>query len=256
MAAKLLVEIRDRVQWLTLNRAERRNALDREVMSDLKDALVHCGHDEAVRVIVITGAGGAFSAGADLKANAEVRGKEDLIERYYNPVIRAIRHADKPVIAAIDGVAAGYGCSLALACDIRLASERARLSLIFVKVGLGLDGGASYFLPRLAGLRAYELALTGDMVEAERAERIGLVNHVFAVEGFDERVQSYAVRLAAQAPIAMSRIKRSIDRALDTGLDEVLESERFHQQDIFRTEDFTEGVSAFLEKRAAVYKGR
>jgi len=256
MAAKLLVEIRDRVQWLTLNRAERRNALDREVMSDLKDALVHCGHDEAVRVIVITGAGGAFSAGADLKANAEVRGKEDLIERYYNPVIRAIRHAEKPVIAAIDGVAAGYGCSLALACDIRLASERARLSLIFVKVGLGLDGGASYFLPRLAGLRAYELALTGDMVEAERAERIGLVNHVFAVEGFDERVQSYAVRLAAQAPIAMSRIKRSIDRALDTGLDEVLESERFHQQDIFRTEDFTEGVSAFLEKRAAVYKGR
>lgn len=256
MAAKLLVEIRDRVQWLTLNRAERRNALDREVMSDLKDALVHCGHDEAVRVIVITGAGGAFSAGADLKANAEVHGKEDLIERYYNPVIRAIRHADKPVIAAIDGVAAGYGCSLALACDIRLASERARLSLIFVKVGLGLDGGASYFLPRLAGLRAYELALTGDMVEAERAERIGLVNHVFAVEGFDERVQSYAVRLAAQAPIAMSRIKRSIDRALDTGLDEVLESERFHQQDIFRTEDFTEGVSAFLEKRAAVYKGR
>jgi len=256
MAAKLLIEIRDRVRWLTLNRAERRNALDREVMSDLKDALVHCGHDTAVRVIVITGAGGAFSAGADLKANAEVHGKEDLIERYYNPVIRAIRHADKPVIAAIDGVAAGYGCSLALACDIRLASERARLSLIFVKVGLGLDGGASYFLPRLAGLRAYELALTGDMVEAERAERIGLVNHVFAVEGFDERVQSYAVRLAAQAPIAMSRIKRSIDRALDTGLDEVLESERFHQQDIFRTEDFTEGVSAFLEKRAAVYKGR
>jgi len=256
MAAKLLVEIRDRVQWLTLNRAERRNALDREVMSDLKDALVRCGHDEAVRVIVITGAGGAFSAGADLKANAEVHGKEDLIERYYNPVIRAIRHADKPVIAAIDGVAAGYGCSLALACDIRLASERARLSLIFVKVGLGLDGGASYFLPRLAGLRAYELALTGDMVEAERAERIGLVNHVFAVEGFDERVQGYAVRLAAQAPIAMSRIKRSIDRALDAGLDEVLESERFHQQDIFRTEDFTEGVSAFLEKRAAVYKGR
>jgi 2-(1,2-epoxy-1,2-dihydrophenyl)acetyl-CoA isomerase len=139
---------------------------------------------------------------------------------------------------------------------MRLASERARLSLIFVKVGLGLDGGASYFLPRLAGLRAYELALTGDMVEAERAERIGLVNHVFAVEGFDERVQGYAVRLAAQAPIAMSRIKRSIDRALDAGLDEVLESERFHQQDIFRTEDFTEGVSAFLEKRAAVYKGR
>jgi 2-(1,2-epoxy-1,2-dihydrophenyl)acetyl-CoA isomerase len=160
------------------------------------------------------------------------------------------------VIAAVDGVAVGYGCSLALACDIRLASERARLSLIFVKVGLGLDGGASYFLPRLVGLRAYELGLTGDMVEAGEAERIGLVNRVYPAEGFADRVQVYALKLAAQAPIAMGRIKQSIDRALDLGLDEVLENERYHQQDIFRTEDFKEGVAAFLEKRAAVYKGR
>ena len=160
MDSKLLVEVRDQVQWLTLNRPERRNALDRETMSAMKEALVKAGNNPTVRVIVLAGAGGAFSAGADLKANAEVRGQEDLIEQYYNPVIRAIRHADKPVIAALDGVAAGYGCSLALACDIRLVSQRAKLSLIFVKVGLGLDGGASYFLPRLAGLRAYELGLT------------------------------------------------------------------------------------------------
>jgi 2-(1,2-epoxy-1,2-dihydrophenyl)acetyl-CoA isomerase len=256
MSSKLLVETRDRVRWLTVNRAERRNALDRETMTLLKEAVVRAGHDPEVRVIVISGAGGAFSAGADLKANAEVHGQEDLIEGYYNPVIRAIRHAKKPVIAAVDGVAAGYGCSLALACDIRLASERARISLIFVKVGLGLDGGASYFLPRLVGLRAYELGLTGDMVEADEALRIGLVNRVYPVEGFAERVQSYALKLAAQAPIAMGRIKESIDRALDAGLDEVLENERFHQQDIFRTEDFNEGVAAFLEKRAATYKGR
>jgi 2-(1,2-epoxy-1,2-dihydrophenyl)acetyl-CoA isomerase len=239
-----------------VNRAERRNALDRETMTLLKETVVRGGHDPEVRVIVISGAGGAFSAGADLKANAEVHGQEDLIEGYYNPVIRAIRHAKKPVIAAVDGVAAGYGCSLALACDIRLASERARMSLIFVKVGLGLDGGASYFLPRLVGLRAYELGLTGDMVEAEEAQRIGLVNRVYPVEGFAERVQSYALKLAAQAPIAMGKIKESIDRALDAGLDEVLENERFHQQDIFRTEDFNEGVAAFLEKRAATYRGR
>jgi 2-(1,2-epoxy-1,2-dihydrophenyl)acetyl-CoA isomerase len=256
MSSKLLVETRDRVRWLTVNRAERRNALDRETMTLLKEAVVRGGHDPEVRVIVISGAGGAFSAGADLKANAEVHGQEDLIEGYYNPVIRAIRHAKKPVIAAVDGVAAGYGCSLALACDIRLASERARMSLIFVKVGLGLDGGASYFLPRLVGLRAYELGLTGDMVEAEEAQRIGLVNRVYPVEGFAERVQSYALKLAAQAPIAMGKIKESIDRALDAGLDEVLENERFHQQDIFRTEDFNEGVAAFLEKRAATYRGR
>jgi len=255
MDSKLLVEDRDRVRWLKLNRPERRNALDREVMSQLRDAIVHAGHDSSVRVVVLTGVGGAFSAGADLKANSEIQGREDLIELLYNPVIRAIRHCEKPVIAAVDGVATGYGCSLALACDLRIASQRAKLSLIFVKVGLGLDGGASYFLPRLVGLRAYELALTGDMIEAERAERTGLVNHVYPVEGFDEAVQSFAARVAAQAPIAMARIKRSIDRALDTGLDEVLENERFHQQDIFHTEDFAEGVRSFLEKRPAVYKG-
>jgi 2-(1,2-epoxy-1,2-dihydrophenyl)acetyl-CoA isomerase len=256
MGSTLLVETRDQVQWLTLNRPERRNALDREIMTALREAIVKAGGDSAVRVLVVAGAGGAFSAGADLKANREVPAQEDVLEVYYNPVIRAIRHARKPVIAAVDGVAAGYGCSLALACDIRLVSQRARLSVIFIKVGLGLDGGASYFLPRLVGLRAYELALTGGMVEAAEAERIGLVNHVFPVDGFAERVQSYAAGLAGQAPIAMGKIKQSIDRALDAGLDEVLESERHHQQEVLRTEDFNEGVRAFLEKRAAVYKGR
>ncbi len=256
MSSKLLVEVRGQVQWMTINRPERKNALDRETMSALREAIVKGGNNPTLRVLVISGAGGAFSSGADLKANSEVQGQEDMIEGYYNPVIRAIRHAKKPVIAAVDGVSTGYGCSLALACDVRLASERAKLSLIFVKVGLGLDGGASYFLPRLVGLRAYEIALGGDMIEAREAERIGLVNRVLPVEGFADEVQRYAERLASQAPIAMAKIKESIDRALGASLDEVLENERFHQQDIFRTEDFSEGVRAFLEKRPAVYKGR
>ena len=256
MGSTLRVETRDQVRWLTLNRPERRNALDREIMTDLRKAVVEGGADPSARVLVVAGAGGAFSAGADLKANRDVPAQEDVLEVYYNPVIRAIRHAKKPVIAAVDGVATGYGCSLALACDVRLASQRARMSLIFVKIGLGLDGGASYFLPRLVGSRAYELALTGDMVEAAEAERIGLVNHVYPVEEFAERVQTYATRLAGQAPLAMANIKQSIDRGLDSGLDEVLEAERYLQQEVLRSEDFSEGVRAFLEKRTAVYKGR
>lgn len=256
MSSSVLVESRDAVQWVTINRPERRNALDRDTMMGLREAIVKGGHNPAVRVMVLTGAGGAFSAGADLKANAEVRGDEDMIEGYYNPTIRAIRHARKPVIAAIDGVAAGYGCSLTLACDIRLVTERARLSLIFVKVGLGLDGGASFFLPRLVGLRAYELGLSGEMIEAREAERIGLVNRVYPVEGFAAEVQKYAARLAAQAPVAMAKIKQSIADGLTQSLDQVLEAERYHQQDLFRTEDFNEGVLAFIEKRPAVYKGK
>lgn len=256
MSSSVRVEPRDAVQWVTIDRPERRNALDRQTMIDLHAAVVKGGNNPTVRVIVLAGAGGAFSAGADLKANSEIRGEEDLIERYYNPAIRAIRRARKPVIAAIDGVAAGYGCSMALACDIRLASERARLAVLFVKVGLGLDGGASFFLPRLAGARAWEIGLTGDMIEAAEAERIGLVNRVLPAEGFEDAVQRYAARLAKQAPIAMAKIKQSLDEALTASLDEVLENERLHQQDIFRTEDFQEGVQAFLEKREAVYKGR
>lgn len=256
MAPKLTFEERHSVAWITLDRPECRNALDPEIMASLLDALVRAGDNPDVRVIVIGGTGGAFSAGADLKADAVANPREDLLEIVFNPVIRAIRRARKPVIAAIDGVAAGYGCSLALACDIRLASERARLSLIFIKVGLGLDGGASYFLPRVVGPRAYEIGLTGDMIEAAEAERIGLVNHVYPVDAFAGRVESFATKLAGQAPIAMAKIKESIDRALNTGLDEALENERFHQRDIFRTEDFVEGVQAFLQKRSAVYKGR
>jgi enoyl-CoA hydratase/carnithine racemase len=152
------------VLTLTLNRPERRNALDVELITTLHRRLAAAGEDRAVRCVVLTGAGGAFSAGADLK-EAMTGGQEaesgDLIERAYNPAIRAMRRMPKPVIAAVDGVATGYGASLGRAADIRLASDRARFALIFARVGLTLDGGASWFLPRLVGLRAYELALTG-----------------------------------------------------------------------------------------------
>jgi len=162
----------------------------------------------------------------------------------------------KPVIAAVGGVAAGFGCSLALATDIRLASSAARFSLLFVKRALTLDGGASYFLPRLAGLRGIEMALTGEMVNAEEAWRMGLVNRVIPQEEFRAQVEEYAERLAKNAPLALAAIKASIHYALRNGLEDVLTYEMGEQRRMTLTEDVREGIAAFLEKREPVYKGR
>jgi enoyl-CoA hydratase/carnithine racemase len=255
MTASIREAYEDGVLTLTLDRPERRNALDVTTITNLRDRLVVAGEDRAARVVVLAGAGGAFSAGADIREAAAAPPEGDVMEQAYNPAIRAIRRMPKPVIAAIDGVAAGYGASLALAADIRLASARATLSLVFVRIGLALDGGASWFLPRLAGLRAYELAMTGELIPAERAERLGLVNHVFADATFAVDVRAFAQRLAAGPPLALAAIKRGIDRALATGLDAVLEDERVAQRALFTTRDFAEGVAAFIGKRVPEYSG-
>jgi 2-(1,2-epoxy-1,2-dihydrophenyl)acetyl-CoA isomerase len=174
----------------------------------------------------------------------------------FNATIRAVWNLPKPVIAAVGGTAAGFGCSLALAADIRLASSTARFSLIFVQRGLTLDGGASYFLPRLAGLRGIEMALTGELVHAEEALRLGLVNKVIPEGEFRTQVAEYAERLAKNAPLALAAIKESIHQALASPLDDVLTREMEEQRRISRTEDVREGIAAFLEKREPVYKGR
>jgi 2-(1,2-epoxy-1,2-dihydrophenyl)acetyl-CoA isomerase len=246
------------VRWITINRPERQNALDRETIFALRDALSASGQDDETRVVVLTGAGTAFSSGADLRAApaSSKEGEEDLLEAGFNATIRAVWNLPKPVIAAIGGAAAGFGCSLALAADVRLASSTARFSLLFVKRGLTLDGGASYFLPRLAGLRGMEMALTGDLLNAEEALRLGLVNRVILQEEFRAQVAEYAERLAKNAPLALAAIKASIHYALRSGLDDVLTHEMDEQRRMIRTEDVREGVAAFLEKREPVYKGR
>jgi len=246
------------VRWITINRPERQNALDRETIFALKDAVSESASEEESRVIVLTGAGRAFSSGADLRAGRENQSatNEDVLEDGFNAAIRAIWNLRKPVIAAVGGAAVGFGCSLALAADIRLASSAARFSLIFVQRGLTLDGGASYFLPRLAGLRGMEMALTGELVTAEEALRLGLVNRLIPQEEFRSQVTDYAERLAKNAPLALAAIKASIHRALGSNLDEVLTYEMAEQRRMGRTEDFREGVAAFLEKREPVYKGR
>ena len=247
-----------RVRWVTINRPERHNALDRETIFALRDALAESAGDEESRVVVLAGAGAAFSSGADLRAGRESQSaaNEDVLEEGFNATIRAVWNLPKPVIAAVGGAAAGFGCSLALAADIRLASSAARFSLIFVKRGLTVDGGASYFLPRLAGLRGVEMALTGDLISADEAFRLGLVNRVIPQEEFRTQVAESAERLAKNAPLALAAIKTSIHRALGSSLDEVLTYEMDEQRRMSRTQDFREGVAAFLEKREPVYKGK
>jgi 2-(1,2-epoxy-1,2-dihydrophenyl)acetyl-CoA isomerase len=258
MSGVVLSEKRSRVHWITINRPERKNALDRETILALRDHLTESGKETDTRVVVLTGAGSAFCSGADLRANRSdpAPANEDLLEEGFNATIRALWNLPKPVIAAVGGVAAGFGCSLALAADVRLASSVARFSLIFVKRGLTLDGGASYFLPRLTGLRGMEMALTGDMVSAEEALQMGLVNRLVGETEFQAYVASYAERLAKNAPLALAAIKASIQKALMNSLDDTLTAEMNEQHRMNKTEDFREGVSAFLEKREPVYKGK
>jgi 2-(1,2-epoxy-1,2-dihydrophenyl)acetyl-CoA isomerase len=257
MSGVVLSERQANVRWITLNRPERHNALDRETIFALRDAVLESGQEHETRVVVITGAGRAFCSGADLRAGREeAPSAEDLLEGGFNGAIRAIWNLPKPVIAAVGGVAAGFGCSLALAADIRLASAVARFSLLFVKRGLTVDGGASYFLPRLAGLRGMEMALTGDILSAEEALRIGLVNRIIPDGDFYAGVEEYAARLAQNAPLALTAIKTSMHKALNSGLDEVLTYEMDQQRRMVQTEDVREGLAAFLEKREPVYKGK
>jgi len=257
MSKVVLSETRNRVRWITINRPERRNALDSETIFSLKDALGEAARDSDSRVLVLTGAGGAFCSGADLRAGrSEGRPPGDVMEDGFNGVIRAIWNLPKPVIAAVDGVAAGFGCSLSLACDVRLASSKARFSLIFVQRALTIDGGASYLLPRLAGLKGVEMALTGEAVDAEQAERMGLVNRVVSHDAFPVCSAEYAEKMARQAPLALAAIKASLHHALESSLDEVLSYEMAEQRKMARTADFREGLSAFLEKREPRYSGR
>lgn len=257
MSDVVVSERQGNIRWITLNRPERHNALDRETIFALRDAVIESGKEHETRVVVITGAGRAFCSGADLRAGREeTPSGEDLLEGGFNGAIRAIWNLPKPVIAAVGGVAAGFGCSLALAADIRLASTAARFSLLFVKRGLTVDGGASYFLPRLAGLRGMEMALTGDILSAEEALKIGLVNRVMPHEDFHTAVIAYATRLARNAPLALTAIKASMHKALNSGLDEVLTYEMEQQRRMLQTEDVREGLAAFLEKREPEYKGK
>jgi 2-(1,2-epoxy-1,2-dihydrophenyl)acetyl-CoA isomerase len=251
----------DRVAWIVLNRPDALNAWTKQLGEDMRAALDHAAADADVRAIVFTGAGRAFSSGADLKAGGELgeNGKPDVLTRLrgvYNPLVHAIRTVPKPVIAAVNGPAVGIGCSLALACDLILAAESAYFLLAFVNIGLGLDGGASQTLAaRLGHARAFEMAYLGERIAAAQAQDWGLVNRLVADGELEPATAELAARLAAGPPGSYSSIKRTINARLYDGFDDLLDLEAQLQQQRAESADFMEGVLAFIQKRRPEFTG-
>jgi len=247
---------------IELNRPERMNAWDRRLGVDLLSAIRHATGDESVRAVTITGAGRGFSAGADLKAGFDPtpQGHPDVearLREIYHPIITGIRRMPKPVLAAVNGPAAGIGCSLALACDLVVARESAYLLLAFVNIGLVPDGGSSLLVPSRVGFaRAAEMAMLGERVPARQALEWGLINRVVADDGFEAEVDALAERLATGPTASFAGTKRELNAWVYSRMDDQLALEAAIQQEAAASGDFMEGVQAFLERRPARFSGR
>jgi 2-(1,2-epoxy-1,2-dihydrophenyl)acetyl-CoA isomerase len=247
----------DGVARITLNRPDRLNALTSRMRQELMEALDRIAEDDA-RVVVLTGAERGFCAGQDLDEAAASPGTDlgDPLDREYNPLIRRLAGFPKPTLAAVNGVAAGAGMNLALACDLVIAARSARFSQAFVRIGLVPDCGGTYWLPRLVGpQRAMALALTGDMLDAETAERWGLIWRAVDDAALAETAEALARRLAA-GPASVGLIREALKRSPGNDLNAQLDLERDLQRRAGLTRDFREGVAAFREKRAARFEGR
>ena len=259
MSTSVQLKIENSIAFITLNRPEVFNSFNREMALSLQNILDTCEVNDEVRAIVLTGNGKAFCAGQDLKevTTPDINpGFKKILEEHYNPIILRIRKINKPIIAAVNGVAAGAGANIALACDIVIANENASFIQAFSLIGLIPDSAGTFFLPRLIGFqKASALAMLGDKVSAEEAERIGMIYKYVPSEKFDETINAIAAKVANLPTMALGLIKQTLNQSLTNNLEDQLALESVHQIEAAGSNDYAEGVSAFMEKRKPKFKG-
>ncbi|MED3551976.1 enoyl-CoA hydratase-related protein [Cytobacillus praedii] len=250
-------EVNNQVAWITLNRPEKLNAFTEQLNKDLERAVKQANRDSAVRCLVITGEGRAFCSGEDLAGVKEDMDHGEVLRRRYNPMVMELHKCEKPIVAAVNGVAAGAGMSLALACDFRLLSEKASFIEAFIHVGLVPDAGNLYYLTKLIGhAKALELAVLGEKISAQMAADIGLATKVIPLDRWGIEVPAFAEKLAAMPTTAIRLIKKNLKASWDHSLEEGLEKDAQAQRIAGLTSDHREGVQAFLEKRNPVFTGK
>ncbi|HZH38145.1 MAG TPA: enoyl-CoA hydratase-related protein [Flavisolibacter sp.] len=255
--SSILFELREGVAWITLNRPDKYNAFNREMALLLQDKLEACKSTD-VRCVYITGAGKAFCSGQDLAEVSDPAGPkiENIVGEHYNPVITLIRQLEKPVVAAVNGVAAGAGANIALACDVVVAAQAALFIQAFSKIGLIPDSGGTYFLPRLIGWqKASALMMLGDKVTAEEAERMGMIYKYFSNDTFEEEAGKIALTLASMPTKGLAFTKQLLNKSFQHTYQEQLQQEEIFQQQAGGTKDYKEGVEAFLQKRKPNFTG-
>jgi len=253
----VLFEVKDAVAYITLNRPEKYNAFNREMALLLQEKLDQCKSKD-IRCVYITGAGKAFCSGQDLDEVVDPNGPkiEHIVGEHYNPIITRIRKLEKPVVAAVNGVAAGAGANIALACDLVVASQSASFIQAFSKIGLIPDSGGTFFLPRLIGWqKASALMMLGDKISAEDAERMNMIYKFFSNETFNEEAKKIATTLAAMPTKGLAFTKLLLDNSFENSYEDQLEDEENYQQRAGGTKDYKEGVQAFLEKRNPNFTG-
>jgi len=260
MSKSIQLKIENKVATITLNRPEVFNSFNREMAFLLHDTLDACEKNDEVRAIVLTGNGKAFCAGQDLKevTDSDLNpGFKKILEEHYNPIITRIRNINKPIIGAINGVAAGAGANIALACDVVVAHEKVNFIQAFSLIGLVPDSAGTFFLPRLIGFqKAQALAMLGDKIGAEEAEKIGMIYKVIPLENFQEEVNKLALKMANMPTKALGMIKELFNKSMTNTLEQQLALESKSQIEAAQSEDYAEGVAAFIEKRKPEFKGK